>query len=59
MTELHSNPIGGAHLARDKTIDKISERFYCVGIRDDVSGFIQAVTTISEIIRVSVDRYSH
>ena len=42
VQEAHCSRIGGAHFARDRTHDKIAERYYWVGIMDDVSSFIAA-----------------
>src|SRR5262249_50882729 len=40
IEEAHCSRLGGAHFARDRTYDKIAERFYWVGIKDDVADFV-------------------
>ena len=35
----HSDKLGGGHFGRDKTFSKVTERFYWVGIIEDVKEF--------------------
>lgn len=36
----HDNPLSGGHFGRDKTFNKISQKYYWKGMKDDVSKFI-------------------
>ena len=35
----HNSALGGGHFGRDKTLKKVTERFYWLGIVDDVKEF--------------------
>ena len=39
----HSAELGGGHLSRDKTLLKISERFYWLGMVNDVKEHVKSV----------------
>ena len=39
MEGCHSNGLGGGHFGRDKTLSKISERYYCLRMIEDVKEF--------------------
>ena len=39
LEECHSSVLGGGHFGRDKTLAKITERFYWQGIVEDVKNF--------------------
>lgn len=36
----HDNPVSGGHFGRDKTLNKISQKYYWKGMKDDVSKYI-------------------
>ncbi len=36
LEAVHSSKLGGGHFGRDKTLGKLSERYYWVGMVDDV-----------------------
>lgn len=38
----HSSGLGGGHLGRDKTLTKISERHYWLGMVEDVKNFCKS-----------------
>src|SRR5262249_52291649 len=40
IRECHVSAVGGSHFGRDKTCDKVTERYYWIGIQDDVEDFI-------------------
>lgn len=37
----HDNPSSGGHFGRDKTLAKISDRFYCKGMKNDVYQYVK------------------
>ena len=39
MQEVHGNVVGGGHFGRDKTLAKLAERYYWVGMSADVRYF--------------------
>ena len=38
----HSSELGGGHFGRDKTLAKVTERFYWLGMVEDVKDFCKS-----------------
>ena len=44
----HNSALGGGHFGRDKTLKKVTERFYWLGIVDDVKEFCRTIDSLDE-----------
>ena len=48
LQELHNNPSSG-HLGVNRTVKRVRERFYWLGLHDDVGNYVKACTTCAQV----------
>ena len=54
LQSIHDDTLGGCHLGRDKTREKISKRYFWHGMGEDVDYYIKTCSTCQKVWRLII-----